>query len=41
MRPELPVISVGGIMTGKDAMQRLNNGASLIQLYTGFNLPGA
>ena len=33
--PELPVISVGGIMTGEEAMQRFNNGAALVQLYTG------
>jgi dihydroorotate dehydrogenase len=32
----IPVIAVGGIMQGEDAATRLANGASLVQLYTGF-----
>lgn len=32
----LPIISSGGIMTREDAAQRLDSGASLVQLYTGF-----
>ncbi len=32
----LPVISVGGIMSADDARERLDAGAELIQLYTGF-----
>jgi dihydroorotate dehydrogenase len=32
---KLPVIGVGGIMTGADARERLAAGASLVQLYTG------
>ena len=32
----LPIIAVGGIMSGKDALEFLNAGASLVQLYTGF-----
>jgi dihydroorotate dehydrogenase len=32
----LPVISVGGIMTGDDAKARFDAGADLIQIYTGF-----
>ncbi len=33
---KLPIIAVGGIMTAKDAQEKLNAGASLVQLYTGF-----
>lgn len=33
---KLPVIGVGGIMTGEDAWRMIGAGASLIQLYTGF-----
>jgi dihydroorotate dehydrogenase len=32
----LPVIGVGGIFSGADAVEKINAGASLIQLYTGF-----
>jgi dihydroorotate dehydrogenase len=32
---KLPVIGVGGIMSGADAHERIAAGASLIQLYTG------
>jgi dihydroorotate dehydrogenase len=31
-----PVIGVGGIHSAEDAMEKLNAGADLIQLYTGF-----
>lgn len=31
-----PLIASGGIMTGKDARSRLEAGASLVQIYTGF-----
>jgi dihydroorotate dehydrogenase len=31
----LPIISVGGIMSGEDARERIAAGASLVQLYTG------
>lgn len=31
-----PIIGVGGIMSPKDAAEKLNAGASLVQLYTGF-----
>ncbi len=34
--PSLPIISVGGIMTPKDAVDRLEAGANLVQVYTGF-----
>lgn len=33
--PEIPVISVGGIMTGDDAKERIDAGAALVQIYTG------
>ncbi len=32
---KLPIIGVGGIMTPQDALEKLNAGASLIQIYTG------
>jgi len=32
----VPIVGVGGIMSGKDALEKLNAGASLIQVYTGF-----
>lgn len=32
---ELPVIAVGGIMSGADAREKIAAGASLVQLYTG------
>lgn len=32
----LPVISVGGIFTAQDVIERLTIGASLVQVYTGF-----
>ena len=36
----IPVISVGGIFSAEDALERLRAGASLIQLYTGFIYEG-
>ncbi|MFN5361387.1 MAG: quinone-dependent dihydroorotate dehydrogenase [Bacteroidota bacterium] len=35
-RPELPIISSGGMMTTADALERLEAGAALIQIWTGF-----
>jgi len=35
-----PIIGVGGIMTTEDAIEKLNAGASLIQIYTGFIYTG-
>ena len=35
-----PIIGVGGINSPKDALEKLNAGASLIQLYTGFIYQG-
>ena len=33
---KVPIIGVGGIMSPEDALEKLNAGASLIQVYTGF-----
>lgn len=32
----LPIIGVGGIMSGEDAREKIGAGASLVQMYTGF-----
>ena len=37
---QLPLIGVGGIMNGQDAQRRLDAGASLLQVYTGFVYQG-
>jgi dihydroorotate dehydrogenase len=37
---DFPVIGVGGINTPGDALEKLNAGASLIQIYTGFIYQG-
>jgi dihydroorotate dehydrogenase len=39
-KTKLPIISVGGIMEGKEACFRLKNGASLIQVYSGWVYAG-
>jgi len=36
----IPLIGVGGILTGEDALQRIQSGASLIQVYTGLVYQG-
>jgi dihydroorotate dehydrogenase len=33
---ELPIIGVGGIMSGEDAGEKIKAGASLVQFYSGF-----
>ena len=38
--PDLPVIAVGGIMSPEDAKARLEAGANLVQVYTGFVYEG-
>lgn len=35
-----PIIGVGGIMTAEDAIEKLDAGASLVQIYTGFIYEG-
>lgn len=37
---QIPIIGVGGIMTAEDALEKLEAGASLVQLYTGFIYSG-
>lgn len=37
---KIPIIGVGGIMSKEDAMEKLEAGASLIQIYTGFIYEG-
>ena len=36
-----PIIGVGGIFNEEDALEKINAGACLIQLYTGFIYEGA
>lgn len=35
LKNEIPIIGVGGILSGTDAMEKLDAGASLVQVYTG------
>lgn len=37
---KIPIIASGGIFTAQDAMDKLNAGASLVQVYTGFIYEG-
>ncbi len=37
---EIPVIASGGIFTAEDAKEKLNAGASLVQVWTGFIYEG-
>ena len=37
---KIPVIGSGGIFTGEDALQRMNDGAVLVQVWTGFIYEG-
>ncbi|MEZ5008438.1 MAG: quinone-dependent dihydroorotate dehydrogenase [Chitinophagales bacterium] len=37
---KLPIIAVGGIFTAKDAQEKLDAGASLVQVYSGFIYEG-
>ena len=38
--PEVPIIGVGGITKPEDAIEKLKEGASLVQIYTGFVYEG-
>ena len=40
LKGNIPVIGVGGIMSAEDAQQKINAGASLVQIYTGFIYKG-
>ena len=37
---KLPIIAVGGIFTADDVKEKLNAGASLVQIYTGLIYEG-
>jgi len=37
---KLPIIASGGVMTSEDYLEKLNAGANLVQLYTGFIFEG-
>jgi dihydroorotate dehydrogenase len=37
---QIPIIASGGIFTGKDAMEKINAGATLVQVWTGFIYEG-
>jgi dihydroorotate dehydrogenase len=34
--PDLPIIAVGGILNAADAVEKMQAGADLVQIYTGF-----
>ena len=38
--PSIPLIGVGGVMNNKDFQDKINSGAQLVQLYTGFVVKG-
>ncbi|MEM8562017.1 MAG: quinone-dependent dihydroorotate dehydrogenase [Pseudomonadota bacterium] len=40
LQDEIPIIGVGGIMTERDAVAKVEAGAALVQLYTGFIYAG-
>ena len=40
LQGQLPIIGVGGIMSGQDAKDKINAGASLVQLYSGLIYQG-
>ena len=40
VQDRIPIIASGGIFTGEDAQQKMNAGASLVQIWTGFVYEG-
>ena len=40
IKGNIPIIGVGGILSGADAKMKINAGASLVQIYTGFIYKG-
>ena len=40
LQDELPIIASGGVMTGEDAVEKMQAGAKLVQLFTGFIYKG-
>lgn len=40
LKGQIPIIAAGGIMSGQDALDKLEAGAALVQIYTGFIYKG-
>ena len=40
LKQQIPIIAVGGIFSGADACEKINRGASLVQVYTGLIYEG-
>ena len=40
LKNKVPIIGVGGVMSKKDYLTKLNAGADLVQIYTGFIIKG-
>jgi dihydroorotate dehydrogenase len=40
LQGKIPIIGVGGIMHGSDALEKRNAGASVVQLYSGLIYKG-
>jgi len=40
LQGKLPIIGVGGVLTGADAVEKIEAGASLVQIYSGFIFRG-
>ncbi len=40
LQGEVPIIGVGGVFSGEDALEKINAGAELIQIYSGFVYQG-
>jgi dihydroorotate dehydrogenase len=40
LKGEVPIIGVGGILSGAGAQEKINAGASLVQLYSGLIYKG-
>ena len=38
--PDMPIIGVGGVMSKKDFLTKIEVGANLVQIYTGFIIKG-
>ena len=36
----VPIVGIGGVASGQDAMDKIRAGASLVQLYTAFTYQG-
>ena len=40
LKNKVPIIASGGVMSADDALEKLNAGADLVQVYTGFIYEG-